>query len=308
MAITGAGRWALVLTSFAFLAACEQGKPLKLFDKPLFGGNRTASAGDTAPAAATGTTVEEDVESPEVFQKTDAGLWDGRPSLGGVWIAYPDVAAPERVIIRNLDNGKSIIGALFRRERANPGPKFQVSSDAAAELGMLAGAPARLNVTALRRVEVPVEPAASEAPAPGGAGPAPATASTPPVPRPARPVANSGIEQTTLDPVTEMAASAIEAATAAQAGDRTETPAPPPRSALEKPYVQIGIFAVKANAEDTAKLLRNSGIVPTIRKFETNGKPYWRIVVGPVTSKADRKAIIRKVAGLGFGDAYPVTN
>ncbi len=88
---------------------------------------------------------------PEVFQVSDKGLWDGRPSLGGVWVAHPDVAEPERVIIRNAENDKFVIGALFKRERENPGPRFQVSSDAAAALGMLAGAPSELNVTCAGR-------------------------------------------------------------------------------------------------------------------------------------------------------------
>ena len=58
------------------------------------------------------------------------------------------------MIIRNEENGQFVIGALFRRERENPGPILQVSSDAAAALGMVAGAPTDLNVTALRREEV----------------------------------------------------------------------------------------------------------------------------------------------------------
>ena len=95
--------------------------------------------------------VDRDVEAPEIFQTTDTALWDGRPSLGGVWVASPDVVNPERVILRNEANGKFVIGALFRRERDNPGPKLQISSDAAEALGMLAGQPGKLNVTALRR-------------------------------------------------------------------------------------------------------------------------------------------------------------
>jgi hypothetical protein len=63
-----------------------------------------------------------DVEAPEVFDITDAGLWDGRPSLGGVWVAHPDATDPERVMIRNTETGSFVIGALFRRERENPGP------------------------------------------------------------------------------------------------------------------------------------------------------------------------------------------
>ena len=32
-----------------------------------------------------------DVLAPEVFQVREDGLWDGRPSLGGAWVAHPDV-------------------------------------------------------------------------------------------------------------------------------------------------------------------------------------------------------------------------
>jgi|APEBP8051073178_1049388.scaffolds.fasta_scaffold00249_33 cell division septation protein DedD len=113
--------------------------------------------GGASPAASSSGTstriVDRDVEAPEVFQVTEAGLWDGRPSLGGVWAATPEATDPERVIIRNTENGKFVIGALFRRERDNPGPKVQISSDAAAALGMIAGQPAKLNITALRREE-----------------------------------------------------------------------------------------------------------------------------------------------------------
>lgn len=103
--------------------------------------------------------VDRDVEAPKVFDVTDQALWDGRPSLGGIWVASPDAKDPERVIMRNPSNGKVIVGALFRRERNNPGPPLQISSDAAAALGLLAGQPGRIKVTALRREEAapPVE-------------------------------------------------------------------------------------------------------------------------------------------------------
>lgn len=152
------------------LAGCDdQGK----FALPSLGAN---SATASAPAPA-GPTVERDIEAPEVFSVTDEGLWDGRPSLGGVWVAHPDVTDPERVIIRNQANGQFVVGALFRRERDIPGPSLQISSDAAASLGILAGAPTKLNVTALRKVEEPTEAAA---PQPGpSVEPAPEVSATP---------------------------------------------------------------------------------------------------------------------------------
>ncbi|MGL6208931.1 MAG: SPOR domain-containing protein, partial [Paracoccaceae bacterium] len=106
-----------------------------------------------------------EVEAPDVFQVSDSALWDGRPSLGGIWVASPDVVDPQRVVMVNPANGQSVNGALFRRERDNPGPPLQVSSDAAEALGMLAGQPTEIRVTALRRKDAAAPAAAAPAPA-----------------------------------------------------------------------------------------------------------------------------------------------
>jgi cell division septation protein DedD len=145
-------------------------------------GSRDAAAAGPAPIGAT-RQIERDVEAPEVFDVTDEGLWDGRPSLGGVWVAHAEATDPERVIIRNTETGRFVIGALFRRERENPGPPVQISSDAAAALDILAGAPTTVQVIALRREEAPdtEAPVADVGLADAGApladidGPAPAT-------------------------------------------------------------------------------------------------------------------------------------
>ena len=249
--------------------------------------------------------VERDVEAPEVFEVTETGLWDGRPSLGGVWVAHPDAADPERVIIRNRENGKFVIGALFRRERDNPGPRLQVSSDAANALGLLAGSPSELNVTALRREEVQETPATASLEA----------AATEPLDAPLE------IEATSLDPIAN-AAAAIDAADAtalasvvppAPAAEITPaavqaSPAPAPSSSLSRPYVQIGIFSVEANANGTADRMRSIGIVPTVLSQESQGKAFWRVIVGPATSEAERADLLDKVKAQGFADAYFVTD
>jgi hypothetical protein len=116
------------------------------------------TSGAAAPASA-------HVDSPEVFRVAEPGLWDGRPSLGGICVAHLDVIDPERVRIVNATNGQGVIGALFRRERDLPAPALQVSSNAAEALGMLAGAPTALDVKALRRQDAPAAPAEEPAPA-----------------------------------------------------------------------------------------------------------------------------------------------
>ncbi len=259
----------------------------------------TKPADETAAPTPSSSTklVERDVEAPEVFQLTDQGLWDGRPSLGGVWVATTDVKDPERVIIRNQANGKFVIGALFRRERDNPGPKLQVSSDAAAALGMLAGAPAALNVTALQRQEV--ADAAPAADQPAASMPAP-----------------GAIEEKPLDQVAATAAAAIDKAapkgktppaTPAAAPAAKPAPAPKPapaKSKLAQPFIQIGIFSVEANANNTATALKHDGMIPLIKKSEASGKAYWRVIVGPATSASERAQLLKKVKALGFTDAY----
>jgi len=127
------------------LAACMNGE------------NSTSSRPDSTTSRS-GQIVERDIEDASVFSRREPALWDGRPSLGGVWVAHPDATTPERVIIRNTTNGQETIGALFRRERMNPGPAFQVSAEAANAIGILAGAPTEIEVVALRTEEIEIAP------------------------------------------------------------------------------------------------------------------------------------------------------
>lgn len=131
------------------------------------GGGKTGTGDGAGFVSAAGKKKSgaQDVEAPEVYQATDSALWDGRPSLGGIWVAAADVTNPERALMFNPATGKSVTGALFKRERDNPGPKLQLSSDAAEALGILAGQPTEIKVTALRK-EDPAEDAAAEAVAP----------------------------------------------------------------------------------------------------------------------------------------------
>jgi cell division septation protein DedD len=276
----------LALTALVSLAGCSDTGEFAFSN--VFGASETTERAPTA-AAVEGEVIEKDVEDPSVFSASEAGLWDGRPSLGGVWVAHPDAKDPERVMIRNSANGKFVVGALFRRERANPGPRLQVSSDAAAALDILAGAPVELSVVALRkeRIEVaPPEPAAPE------------------VAEAISPV----IEETTLDPIAA-AGAAIEAAEPTPA----ETAAAPsaeakPASSLSKPFIQVGIYNQEENAERVADQMRSAGMVPTVRSQNSGGSPFWRVVVGPAGNASERKTLQDKIKAVGFADAYPVSN
>lgn len=266
------------VAAISLLAGCD--------DSGKFALPGTGSSPASSVAAPAGPTVERDVEAPEVFSVTDEGLWDGRPSLGGVWVAHPDVEDPERVIIRNQSNDKFVVGALFRRERDIPGPSLQISSDAAVALGILAGAPAKLNVTALRKVEEVSTDTEAAQPVAAPVDEAP-TVST-----------------TSLDPAVETGVAPVEVATAPAA----PAPRPVQASDLDKPYIQIGIFSVEANAERAAKQMRGAGLAPSVRQSEINGKTFWRVVVGPAATSAERTKILSTIKAEGFTDAYAVSS
>ncbi|WP_126976957.1 SPOR domain-containing protein [Frigidibacter oleivorans] len=262
------------------------------------GGGQDGPADPAVGSATSVRLVDRDVEAPEVFQVTEQGLWDGRPSLGGVWVAHPDTTDPERVIIRNPANGNFVIGALFRRERDMPGPKLQISSDAAGALGLLAGQPAQVQVTALRRVE---SEGAAEAAAPAPTDVAGAAAAaidraegTPPATTAAAPAA----------PPVAPAAPRVAPPPAAAPAAPASAPAAAP---VGRQFVQIGIFSVEANAEKAAGQMRAAGLTPAVRREESQGKTFWRVVVGPLPATAERDAAIAKVKGLGYPDAYAVS-
>ena len=260
--------------ALGLMAACQTGQT------PL-SSNAGDGVLDAAPSLSGG-----DVEAPDVFQVTDTALWDGRPSLGGVWVASLD--EPERVIMRNSANGKFVIGALFKRERDNPGPSLQISSDAAAALGMLAGQPVSISVTALRRQETPAPETAPEAPA-ESVTEAP-TKAPPKAPSAAAP--QDEVKVQTLPAPKDGAASAPAAAKAPTA------PPDPAPAAGAGGYIQIGFFSVEANAQRAVTTLAAAGITATIRRETSNGKTFWS-----VGARGDA-AVLARVKSAGFSDAY----
>ena len=316
------------------VSGCEPaagGKPL--FEN-LFSGNDDGATSTDTPAATSGGTVEkQEVEAPEIFEITDQGLWDGRPSLGGTWIAHPDVQDPQRVIIRDLDSGNSINGALFRRERENPGPAFQLSSDAATELGMLAGAPSNLKVTALKTVEVAQPalplPTGADAVDAGTALPAEPEVALDPQPEPqpepeasaavpAAAIATTALQTTQIDPTPADPIAAAEAALARSdaivAGETVAAPVQRPSdepaivSNLAKPFVQVGIFSQKVNADATAERLSSAGLFPDVKEQTARGQLIWRVLVGPAQTRSDRRGLLSQIRDLGFEDAYSVAD
>lgn len=78
-------------------------------------------------------------EAPERFAATATIGWDGRPTLGGLWIAHPDVVEAGRVRITNPETGTRIDAALLPRRSKAGAHRVVVSSEAADGLGMAPG-------------------------------------------------------------------------------------------------------------------------------------------------------------------------
>ena len=108
------------------------------------------------------------------------------------------------------------------------------------------------------------------------------------------------IDAAPLDPVVGTAAAGIAAAEAKQA-------APAAQPALKRAYVQIGIFSTEANATRAQGQMQKAGLLSRVVPDQSNGKTYWRVIVGPADSVAGRDAMAAKVKGIGYPDAYPVS-
>ncbi|MEJ6401540.1 SPOR domain-containing protein [Yoonia sp. 2307UL14-13] len=317
---TGIWGRSLLLVAGLALASCDENGEFA-----LPGGDDEDS---TTAAASSGTTVrtttgEEDVERPDIFEVTDRGLWDGRPSLGGTWVAHPDVREPERALIRNTATGETVVGALFRRERENPGPLLQISSDAAEELGVLPGAPTELYVVALRREETVTE-TSEENPVVADLA-APVNVETTALDGAADTATDAAAETASAATATVATAAIGTAAAAADAAtpDRVEVNLPPaepteepadtailatPAAAsanLDGPQLQIGVFSVQANADAAADRLRAANIPTSVVAQEVGGRTVWRVVSSPAES-ADADTTLTRIKDLGFVDSFLV--
>ncbi|MEM6308322.1 MAG: SPOR domain-containing protein, partial [Pseudomonadota bacterium] len=150
-------------------------------------------------------------------------------------------------------------------------------------LGMFPNTPAPLVVTALKRAPVAAagQPAVATTAAPAPVG-APAPLGAPGAAAPA-PVG--------VGPAPVAAAAPV-----------------PGASSLAKPFVQVGIFSVRANADAAVRNLQNRGVGAELRPMTAGDKSFWRVLAGPATSTADRDRILTQARAQGFADAYAVRN
>ena len=191
-------------------------------------------------------------EKPEILDISAAVIWDGKQTLGGNWISHPDVASPERVLIKNISNGKSIVGAVFQQTKRMKTGSALISSDAAKALGIAQNEKTKVQIVAVRVPE--------------------------------------GTEPTKIVAETNTAKST------------------PLETKLSTPFIQVGIFGVRDNANKTKDKMSKLNLPVNILDFQIKGKPYWRVVAGPASTSDSRKNMLKDIKSAGFSDAYYVSN
>ena len=89
-------------------------------------------------------------EKPEILDISTSVIWDGEQTLGGNWISHPNVDSPERVLIKNNSNDKSIVGAIFQQTKNMKTETAVISSDAARALGISKNNQTKVQIIAVR--------------------------------------------------------------------------------------------------------------------------------------------------------------
>ncbi|MEX0305910.1 MAG: SPOR domain-containing protein [Ruegeria sp.] len=77
---------------------------------------------------------------------------------------------------------------------------------------------------------------------------------------------------------------------------------------MSKPFVQAGTFSVEANAKSAANKIRRNGMSAEVLELKSDDKSVWRVLVGPVATRTERRALLNDVKDLGFTDAFTAKN
>jgi rare lipoprotein A len=222
--------------------------------------------------------------------------------------AHPTLPMPVNVRVTNLQNGRSLVVRVNDRGPFVNGRILDLSEHAADLLGFRLNGLARVRVTYIGRADL------------NGPGLAPPADETPPEVAsavPAAPVAQ--VEAMALPPVAGVAvAPAVMARNlpkpveqmilpalsqgAAADGQVVEIPVPP-ATAL---YVQVGAYMSPVNAATVAAKLSSTGA----RVFQgmKDGRPIYRVRVGPFQAVEQADAALAQVLALGQNDVQIVVD
>ena len=92
-------------------------------------------------------------EKPKILDISATVIWDGSQTLGGNWVSHPNIKRPERVLIKNTTNGKSVVGAVFQQTKNLNKGLATISSDAANALNISKNNETKLQLVAIKMIE-----------------------------------------------------------------------------------------------------------------------------------------------------------
>ncbi len=251
-------------------------------------------------------------------QTANGELYD----MNQVTAAHKTLPMPCLVRVTNLDNGRAIVVRVNDRGPFSRGRILDLSRRAAQLLGFEKVGTAKVRVQILAAESQALAEAARQGrlgsdlagldadalpPAPPPVAPTYAAARQP-VPAPAAPLYPEDQRAALVAMANEGAAIEQEAPATKVKGTTVGgrfLPAPQFTQQKIKPsniYIQAGTFSVMANAER----LRNSldRVARTdISPLTINGKPFYRVRVGPIGSVDEADQLLSRVVGVGASDA-----
>ena len=272
-----------------------------------------SSNADRQPAPINTRVLSGEIERADIFVDSGNAVWDGRPTLGGKWVASTKTQDLERVRITRTDTGQSIEGALFRIEPGTPGPSIVMSSDAARELGFVAGTPTPIEVVALRQKAAETPPAsaavASEAEAETVVettelAPLDSEATVPSIAPQATPRGSTSA----LAPVTSQVPTARSGSTTTQSGtpslaEPSVQPSPVAKN-ISEPVLQIAEFKTEPEADLALAKLAAQGLDAQKRVRRVVLAKRWIVFTGPFDTSVDLINARKAAAGAGFTEAF----
>ena len=93
---------------------------------------------------------------------------------------------------------------------------------------------------------------------------------------------------------------------AALAGANVAAPQPPAFEPLARGwYLQVAAPTSPAAAAETLRTLRGSGLVGTLQRAIVDGIEYYRVLIGPYSSRPEAEAVAPEVVRLGTADGRP---
>ena len=92
-------------------------------------------------------------EKPKILDIAATVIWDGSQTLGGNWVSHPNIKSPQRVLIKNTTNGKSVVGAVFQQTKNFNKGLAAISSDAAKALSISKNKETEIHIVAVTEIE-----------------------------------------------------------------------------------------------------------------------------------------------------------